>query len=159
DFLVFTGGMTVNDIKLTPDGQSDDLKIKLLHSSGNPTADTLLIKGEFEGLGANPHAFGHALKSHDRLAHVAPNQLQKFIFDDGTSLDFIQITQQVIANQKTDGDDAIYGFVNDNTLDGGAGNDYLSGVAGADTYVFGRGYGHDVVEDNDQSSKFFGDPY
>ena len=88
-----------------------------------------------------------------------PNQIERFIFDDGSALDFIQITEQVIANQKTEGDDAVYGFINDNVLDGGAGNDFLSGVAGADTYVFGSGYGHDVVEDNDQSSKFFGDPY
>ena len=54
------------------------------------------------------------------------------------------------------GDDAIYGLLNDNTLDGGAGDDFLSGIEGGDTYVFGRGYGHDVIEDNDFSNKLFG---
>src|SRR5262249_34760419 len=31
-------------------------------------------------------------------------------------------------------------------LDGGTGNDRLEGQGGGDTYVFGRGYGHDVVD-------------
>src|SRR4029077_14182534 len=137
DFLAFKGGITASDLRLTRDGQSDDLKITLLDSDGNPTTDTLLIKGEFAGMVLNLQAFGQLLNSTDGLAYVAPNQIERFIFDDGSALDFIQITQEVIENQKTDGDDAIYGFINDNTLDGGAGNDFLSGVAGSDTYVFG----------------------
>lgn len=34
-------------------------------------------------------------------------------------------------------------------LDGGAGNDLLRGNGGDDTYVFGRGYGHDTIHDVD----------
>ncbi len=49
---------------------------------------------------------------------------------------------------KTAGDDAIFGMLNSNTLDGGAGDDFLSGRQGDDTYVFGRGYGRDVILDN-----------
>lgn len=37
-------------------------------------------------------------------------------------------------------------------IDGGAGNDWLYGGAGGDTYVFGRGYGHDEVNDYQTSS-------
>jgi len=47
------------------------------------------------------------------------------------------------------GDDKLYGGAGDDVLDGGAGNDYLSGGAGSDIYVFGRGYGQDVIEDSD----------
>ena len=120
-----------------------------------PTA--ILIKREFGGVSINLQAFSQVLGSGDGLSYVAPNQIERFIFDDGTSLDFTQIVERVLTDARTTGDDAIYGLLNDNTLDGGAGNDYLSGGAGADTYVFGRGYGRDVIEDNDASSKLFGD--
>lgn len=33
--------------------------------------------------------------------------------------------------------------------DGGGGQDYLSGGAGSDTYLFGKGYGQDVVSNYD----------
>ncbi|MDP2170096.1 MAG: putative Ig domain-containing protein [Rhodocyclaceae bacterium] len=45
------------------------------------------------------------------------------------------------------GDDRLYGGSGDDLLSGGAGNDVLYGQAGADTYVFGRGYGHDLILD------------
>ena len=54
----------------------------------------------------------------------------------------------MIANAKTSGDDAIYGMLNANTIDGGAGDDFLSGKEGDDTYIFGQGYGRDVIIDN-----------
>ena len=37
-------------------------------------------------------------------------------------------------------------------LYGGAGVDYLDGGYGNDTYIFGRGYGHDTIYDNDYTS-------
>jgi len=40
-----------------------------------------------------------------------------------------------------------------------SGNDYLSGGSGSDTYIFGLGYGQDIVDDDDETSHFFGDPY
>lgn len=49
----------------------------------------------------------------------------------------------------TPGDDDIYGTDGADTLDGGLGNDYLEGGFGDDTYLFGRGYGQDVVWDYD----------
>ena len=60
DFLAFKGGITPDDLKLTREGESDDLKITLLDSEGNPTTDTLLIKGAFDGLVLNLQAFGRA---------------------------------------------------------------------------------------------------
>ncbi|MEN6328442.1 MAG: calcium-binding protein [Syntrophomonas sp.] len=49
------------------------------------------------------------------------------------------------------GDDRLYGEQGEDTLDGGAGNDKLEGSSGNDTYVFGRGYGQDVISDYDNS--------
>ncbi|UQZ88783.1 hypothetical protein C4J81_06020 [Deltaproteobacteria bacterium Smac51] len=44
-----------------------------------------------------------------------------------------------------EGDDNLYGGVGDDILDGGPGNDSLCGGAGDDTYIFGKGYGHDII--------------
>lgn len=43
------------------------------------------------------------------------------------------------------GDDTLFGYSGNDMLDGGTGNDTLYGDAGDDTYVFGRGYGSDIV--------------
>ena len=43
------------------------------------------------------------------------------------------------------GDDWFYGGDGNDRLDGGLGNDYLIGEAGSNTYVFARGYGHDII--------------
>ncbi|MFZ5594486.1 MAG: calcium-binding protein [Pseudomonadota bacterium] len=45
------------------------------------------------------------------------------------------------------GDDRLHGGFENDLLSGGAGNDMLYGSYGTDTYVFGRGFGHDVIVD------------
>ena len=45
------------------------------------------------------------------------------------------------------GDDKLRGDKGDDILDGGSGNDKLAGGEGYDTYIFGRGYGYDVIYD------------
>lgn len=47
------------------------------------------------------------------------------------------------------GDDILTGAADNDILDGGAGNDTLAGGLGDDTYVFARGYGQDVIQEND----------
>ncbi|MEQ9143979.1 MAG: putative Ig domain-containing protein [Parvibaculaceae bacterium] len=49
------------------------------------------------------------------------------------------------------------GFGQDDRLDGGAGNDLLYGQGGNDTYVFGIGYGQDVIDDVDFDRVYAGD--
>ncbi len=46
------------------------------------------------------------------------------------------------------GNDTIIGEEGDDWIDGGKGDDYLGGGDGNDTYIFGRGSGHDFVSDN-----------
>ncbi len=89
------------------------------------------------------------------LDYIAPNIIERFIFADGGSMDFSQITQRVLESAKTDGSDPIYGFIDQDTLDGGAGDDLLVGREGGDTYIFGRDYGLDNIEDGDFSVKLF----
>ena len=43
--------------------------------------------------------------------------------------------------------DQLFGGDGADQLDGGAGTDLLNGEAGQDTYVFGRGYGQDILQD------------
>jgi len=61
--------------------------------------------------------------------------------------------------QSTSGADTIYGFSRRmDRLDGGAGDDFLAGLSHFDTYVFGRGYGVDRVDDYwDLTEPFPGD--
>ncbi len=47
------------------------------------------------------------------------------------------------------GNDALFGNSGNDTLVGGAGDDALNGGAGSDTYLFGRGAGHDVINNYD----------
>mgnify|MGYP003623252025 CR=1 FL=1 len=50
-----------------------------------------------------------------------------------------------------EGVDQLYGKGGDDLLDGGSGSDTLDGGAGSDVYVFGRGYGHDIISSSDST--------
>lgn len=50
------------------------------------------------------------------------------------------------------GIDTLYGTSGNELLDGGMGNDRLEGNSGNDTYVFGPGYGQDVIYDTDNGA-------
>ncbi len=52
----------------------------------------------------------------------------------------------------TPGDDWLVGTAAQDILDGGAGADTLQGLGGDDTYVFGRGYGNDIINDDGANS-------
>ncbi|PYF01795.1 Ca2+-binding RTX toxin-like protein [Rhodopseudomonas faecalis] len=154
DVLSFKGGITAENLKLIRDGESGNLRIIFLDNDGNATGDTLEIVGQFSGIRTGLGLFSDLLGSSDGLDYVAPNMIERFLFDDGTGLDFQQVFEQVLQNAKTTGDDAIYGMLNVNKLDGGTGDDFLSGKEGDDTYIYGRGYGRDVIIDNSPPALF-----
>ena len=74
--------------------------------------------------------------------------IEWFEFADGEVLNWWDIKTRLLEDMKTDGDDAIYGTSFQDRLDGGLGNDFLSGGADSDIYVFDRGYGQDVIHDH-----------
>ncbi len=85
---------------------------------------------------------------------AAPAQgIERFVFADGTVLTAGEIRATLLAAAQTASDDTIYGTVGDDVLSGGAGNDALSGGKGDDVYVYARGEGSDIIEDeaNDAS--------
>lgn len=66
-------------------------------------------------------------------------------FDDGTVWTQATLREAHLADAATDGDDAIVGFDTPDTIEAGLGNDDLRGSDGADTYVYSRGDGDDVI--------------
>jgi Ca2+-binding RTX toxin-like protein len=133
DTLVFGEGITLSDLVLTRDGHSDALKIGLKDNA----ADALTIQAQFAA------TYLSIFSSNATWMQ----QIDTFKFEDGTSLTAAQLRAKMVADAKTSGDDKIYGFSSEDVLDGGAGNDYLWGGNEADTYRFGMGYGHDIVDD------------
>ncbi len=130
DFVEFGTGVAVSDVTFSRVGASEDLVISLAG-----TSDTLTIEGQF-------HAFETGSLGLQWLDRV-----ENFVFEDGTYLDWTYVMDTIVANGKTSGDDAIYGYYYADTLDGGAGNDTLVGGNEGDTYMFGHGYGADTVDD------------
>ena len=104
-------------------------------------------------------------------AFFNPHSIQAIEFGDGTVMEWAEIEQSIrfkmeggagndslfAGRVNTDlyggeGDDRLDGGAGDDILDGGAGNDTLNGGNGNDIYVFGRGYGHDIINGSDSSA-------
>jgi Ca2+-binding RTX toxin-like protein len=127
DRVQFKSDITPGDVVLSRVG--DDL---LLRISG--ATDELRIVGQF--------------LYRDSSSPYGQNRIEFFNFADGTIWSANQIDERVLREQKTAGADTVTAYETDDRLDGGAGNDLLRGGKGADTYVFGRGYGQDIIEEN-----------
>lgn len=141
---VFGRGYGVDTIKDTDNGNIVRFKSGLSESD---LKFAFLSDGTFEI---------SILGSEDRL--LIPNFVgatgrivTQFVFEDGhpTLSDMDAITRSFAA---TDGDDFIVGTRADDLIDGKGGNDRLNGGEGSDTYVFGPGYGHDVIREISNST-------
>lgn len=66
----------------------------------------------------------------------------------GTPMSLSDLRQLYLSEQTTAGNDRIYGSDSADTLTGGTGDDVLQGRDGSDIYVFKRGDGKDVIDDN-----------
>ena len=93
------------------------------------------------------------------------NRLHTVMLEDGSTWTSDQIDSMAQTMQGTDqedvlrggdmlddrmfggaGNDQLFGNGGDDLLDGGEGDDVLTGWFGDDTYIWGRGYGHDVIK-------------
>ncbi|MDX2157687.1 MAG: calcium-binding protein [Hyphomicrobiaceae bacterium] len=124
DTVVFRSGIGVDDLTFARAG--DNLVIGI---SG--TADQLTVVGQFTNVVPDT---------------ISSSRIETLVFADGGQLTAAEIDARLLA--ATAGNDTIVGYNSVEALDGGAGNDTLNGGSGADAYVFGRGYGVDVIEDN-----------
>ncbi len=142
DFLQFGGAINPENIKLYRAGESGDVLITVLDANGAPTGDSMLIEDQFYW--ANIPFLGL----------LFPHRIESIGFSDGSFMSHTDLMARVLSDLKTDNADIIFGFNNDDELDGGKGDDVLVGRAQNDTYIYGRNYGRDVVEDG--ANDFFG---
>jgi Ca2+-binding RTX toxin-like protein len=126
DDTIALGVDTPQDATFSLQGNAGDMLITLGDGS------TMLVKGEFT----------------IDIGSLSFDRIESFAFGNGTTLSYTQVLQQIISAAETSGNDVVTGSDFGDILDGGAGNDYLSGRNGADTYVFGHGSGHDTIDVN-----------
>ncbi len=136
DFDVLQFGVTIHASDITFSRISSSLDTLVLNVGG--TEDTVTLSNEFNY--TETGIFGEIFW--DRVEEVR--------FTDGSGVVWTseQIAQMAIDAETTAGDDHVYGFSTNNVLDGGTGDDILEGRGGDDTYIFGRGYGHDTIIDD-----------
>lgn len=140
DTLSFGAGITADNIVFTkPDALGEDLIVSFNNQPGQ-----IYIEGQFRTLFHGQSVLGPTVVT-DYFG--TPNAaIDEIRFADGTRWSLADI--YAFSVRATPGDDVIDGFfVPNETLDGGAGNDLLVGRNGDDTYVFGRGYGHDRIKE------------
>jgi Ca2+-binding RTX toxin-like protein len=129
DVVKFESGITRSDLEFSRVGNSLDLHIAI-----KGTTDVLTVNNQFDV------AYN--------VLDFETNRIEIFGFSDGSYLSWEDVIRYMNVAARTDGNDIIHGFSYTDNLDGGAGNDYLSGHNESDTYIFGRGYGHDTVHDD-----------
>jgi Ca2+-binding RTX toxin-like protein len=132
DVVSFLAGIAPEDIVVTRDFANLTLTI-----SG--TTDALVLCGWLK--------FDNSWNGRN-LNFDNENFVSLVKFADGTVWDVAALIALSDKNGGTAGIDYLFG-INDisNVLDGKAGNDNLRGGSGSDTYIFGRGYDIDYVEE------------
>lgn len=130
--MLYLKDLKLSDVTFS---RTEDLKDLLITVNG--AEDSLLIHQQFNAWYGVP-VYGK----------YWAGRLEGFVFSDGESLTADEVMKMMTDTGKTNGNDIIYGFSIDDVLDGGEGNDYLSGGNDNDTYIFGLGYGNDIIEDN-----------
>jgi len=131
DTIEFGPGITQSDVTFSRTGAAPDLLITI-----NATGETLTVKGQFDGV---------KLDLFDLLGMGWFDRVEEFQFANGTTLTWEDVLHQVTTG--TEGNDTLYGAYYADTMDGKAGDDFLSGGDEGDIYLFGRGYGHDTIQD------------
>ena len=122
-------GINSTDVVLSRMGASDDLVL-----TDTLTGKSVTVKGEFSAYGQGT------------LASIG--------FADGVHWDVAAVRQKLLDAASASGHGAIYGYdrVND-VLVAGAGDRYLNGLGGQDTYVWSMISGNDTIDDGSSQSR------
>ncbi|MGY3448401.1 calcium-binding protein [Bradyrhizobium sp. USDA 4353] len=129
DYVRFGAGVSRSDVTFFRFGSSADLYLGLADGA------TMRIADEF----------GVAFTV---LGNFGFNRIEEFGFAAGGQTAWDSVAQQLIDDAVALPGGWVYGSNNDDIIDTGAagGSHYLNGLAGNDTYVFGRGYGHQTID-------------
>ncbi len=153
DTYVFGRGDGRDTVFSFPDGQQDRLRL----GSGIGLTD-VSVRSEGSDLILTLQGSSDSVRIANYL-NVAPHDRLRIEFADGAVWDGLAIDRKLFPsddylsgqpgqNETLDGglgNDNLFGGDGDDILYGDAGNDMLDGGPGADTYVFGRGDGQDTV--------------
>lgn len=124
DRILFTADVAPSDVTFTRSGNNIVITI-----AGDSSQLTII-----DGVWA---AYNNGALARDRIEY--------FDFANGTRISITDVLSSWIVS--TSGNDTIYGSNFDDRIDPGAGNDWMRGGQGDDTYIFGRGYGSDSIDD------------
>ena len=145
DRVLFKDGITADDILLSRDGNDMILSIR-------DTDDSLRIVNQY----GDSYYWIEKFEFADGTVITADDYFKQSLEINGSGV--IKDFDNGYGTRNTtligsDEDDEIYGYSGNDTLDGGTGNDMLYGGSGDDTYIFGRGYGHDTIDEQNKNSK------
>ncbi len=119
---------------------------RLVGGTGN---DTYVVDSTDDAITENASAGADTVRS--SIAWTLGSNLENVVLTGTANINGIGNT---LANELygNSGNNVLTGNGGSDTLNGGAGTDTLVGGAGNDTYQFGRGYGADLVQENDGTS-------
>ncbi|MEM8686310.1 MAG: calcium-binding protein [Pseudomonadota bacterium] len=151
DTYVFARGDGRDAIDDNGSGGGDTLVIR-----GYRPEEVLLSRAGTDGSGGNDLNITFIGTSDQILIYNTldggPDVIEEIVFDDGTVWTPADLRSRLVSDAETDGNDVIKGFEWGEVIEAGAGNDYLVGNGGADTYVFSRGDGRDAIRDDGSSA-------
>ncbi|MBL0375288.1 hypothetical protein JJB09_25055 [Rhizobium sp. KVB221] len=143
DTLVFGAGIGSSDIIFDRvEGDRDSIVLRIAGSN-----DSVTLLGQY----ASTYAFVFGAIFFDRIETV------RFSDEPGTVWSYENLAEMALTSWRTSGNDTIHGFDLADVIDGGAGDDFLSGGDGNDTYIWGAGYGNDTIEENGDDPMLGGD--
>jgi RHS repeat-associated protein len=126
DKVSFRSNVSTNEIiLLRTSANADDITFIL-----SSTSEQLTIEGQY-----------------DKLGGITNYMIPKFVFSDGTIWTADDVRLKYITDHTTSGDDTLYGFEWADNYASSAGNDYIVGGNGGDTYNWGAGSGNDTIYD------------
>ena len=135
DVVQFGAGITAADLVMHR-GNSNELIVSL-----NGTGETLTINNWFSGANYRTAKFIFADGSQLTASQVEP----RLVLMPTNSNDVLYATPTINELSGLGGNDTLNGTAVNEVLDGGAGNDWMAGGNGNDIYIFGKGYGNDVI--------------
>lgn len=167
DTLSFTDGITKEMLRFKLDEHSNNLLVAVAADATAEVdfdihAQTILIEDWFSAnhrIETISFANGESLDvdAFMQLVQTSGDDVAKALVE-GSTLHTLEGNDTLLGNDGKDilnagaGDDIIYAGKGDDILDAGTGLDFSNGQAGNDTYIFGRGYGKDSVQDHAQAS-------
>jgi VCBS repeat-containing protein len=145
DTYVFNAG---DGDDIIEDNGSADNDILDIRGYSSTQATFALLPGDVDDL-LITFASGDSIIIRNTLNQSFTDAIELITFDgDSTSFNMADIRAILISQQQSTGDDNITGFALNDIIEGGLGDDYMTGGNGSDTYIFNAGDGRDVIYDS-----------